>query len=105
MARDSTNSSVRFEDKRSYWILTSPASMASLRFAFNEAIKRNRDRFPDDFMFRLTPAEFAALTSQFAISTPRNSSQIAMSLRKHPVALEKAGPLTPVRQGACRHSL
>jgi hypothetical protein len=52
-------------------------------FRFNEAIKRNRDRFPDDFMFRLTPAEFAALTSQFAISTPRNSSQIAMSLRKH----------------------
>ena len=32
-------------------------------FRFNEAIKRNRDRFPDDFMFRLTSAEFAALTS------------------------------------------
>jgi hypothetical protein len=29
--------------------------MAPPRFAFNEAIKRNRDRFPDDFMFRLTP--------------------------------------------------
>jgi hypothetical protein len=41
-------------------------------FRFNEAIKRNRDRFPDDFIFRLTPAEFAASTSQFAISTPRN---------------------------------
>jgi len=52
-------------------------------FRFNEAIKRNRERFPDDFMFRLTPAEFAALTSQFAITKPRNSSQIAMSLRKH----------------------
>ena len=37
-------------------------------FRFNDAIKRNRDRFPDDFMFRLTPAEFAALTSQFAMS-------------------------------------
>ena len=53
-------------------------------FRFNEAIKRNRDRFPDDFMFRLTPAEFAALTSQFAISTPRNSSQFAMSLKEAP---------------------
>ena len=37
-------------------------------FRFNEAIKRNRDRFPDDFMFRLTSAEFAALTSQIAMS-------------------------------------
>jgi hypothetical protein len=44
-------------------------------FRFNEAIKRNRERFPDDFMFRLTPADFAALTSQFAITKP--------SLRKH----------------------
>ena len=37
-------------------------------FRFNEAIKRNRERFPEDFMFRLTAAEVAALTSQFAIS-------------------------------------
>jgi len=37
-------------------------------FRFNEAIKRNRERFPEDFMFRLTGAEVAALTSQFAIS-------------------------------------
>jgi hypothetical protein len=29
-------------------------------FRFNEAIKRNRERFPEDFMFRLTVAEFAA---------------------------------------------
>src|SRR5688572_18368722 len=28
---------------------------------FNEALKRNRNRFPDDFAFRLTDAEFAAL--------------------------------------------
>lgn len=25
--------------------------------AFNQAVKRNRDRFPSDFMFRLTPEE------------------------------------------------
>jgi hypothetical protein len=34
----------------------------------NEAVKRNRDRFPEDFMFQLTPAEAAGLISQFAIS-------------------------------------
>lgn len=35
---------------------------------FNEAFKRNRSRFPEDFAFRLTPAEFANLRSQFATS-------------------------------------
>jgi len=33
---------------------------------FNEAVKRNLDRFPADFMFRLTEQEQAALRSQFA---------------------------------------
>lgn len=37
-------------------------------FRFNEAVKRNRARFPDDFMFRLTSGEFTALTSQSAMS-------------------------------------
>jgi hypothetical protein len=37
-------------------------------FRFNEAVKRNRRRFPDDFMFQLTTVERAALTSQIAMS-------------------------------------
>jgi len=37
-------------------------------FRFNEAVKRNRRRFPDDFMFQLTNEEASALTSQIAIS-------------------------------------
>ena len=36
-------------------------------FRFNEAIKRNRRRFPADFMFQLTAEEAAALRSQIAI--------------------------------------
>jgi hypothetical protein len=36
-------------------------------FRFNEAVKRNRSRFPDDFMFQLTKEEAGALTSQIAI--------------------------------------
>jgi len=36
----------------------------------NEQVKRNRQRFPEDFMFRLTEAEFRALRSQNAISKP-----------------------------------
>lgn len=37
-------------------------------FRLNEAIKRNRDRFPNDFMLQLTKDEYNALTSQIAIS-------------------------------------
>jgi hypothetical protein len=37
-------------------------------FRLNEAVKRNRNRFPDDFLFRLEKKEYKALTSQFAIS-------------------------------------
>jgi hypothetical protein len=33
-------------------------------FRFNEAIKRNRHRFPPDFMFQLTREEFDSLRSQ-----------------------------------------
>lgn len=52
-------------------------------FRFNEAIKRNRHRFPPDFMFQLTRKEFDFLKSQIAMSKPKNSSQIAMSSAKH----------------------
>jgi hypothetical protein len=34
----------------------------------NEAVKRNRSRFPSDFMFQLNKKEAESLTSQFAIS-------------------------------------
>lgn len=34
----------------------------------NEQVRRNRARFPGDFMFQLTTKEAASLRSQFAIS-------------------------------------
>jgi len=34
----------------------------------NEQVKRNIDRFPDDFMFQLTKEKFNNLKSQFATS-------------------------------------
>ena len=39
-------------------------------FRLNEAVKRNRRRFPEDFMFQLTGEEAEFLTSQIAISKP-----------------------------------
>lgn len=37
-------------------------------FRLNEQVKRNKKRFPEDFMFRLTREENIVLTSQIAIS-------------------------------------
>ena len=37
----------------------------------NEAVKRNEDRFPSDFMFQLTKQEFEHLKSQIAISSSK----------------------------------
>ena len=33
----------------------------------NQAVKRNIERFPDDFMFQLTNVEYDCLRSQFVI--------------------------------------
>jgi hypothetical protein len=58
----------------------------------NEQAKRNRKRFPDDFAFQLTGAEFANLKSQFVTSSQEhldshadylNRSQIATGSQKH----------------------
>jgi hypothetical protein len=35
----------------------------------NKAVKRNRRRFPEDFMFQLTPEEVANLRFQIGISS------------------------------------
>ena len=45
----------------------------------NERVTRNRKRFPEDFMFRLTKKEAEVLRSQFVISSPNLRSQIAIS--------------------------
>src|SRR5258708_17829370 len=44
-------------------------------FRLNEQVKRNRNRFPADFMFQLKPAEAKILTSQFAMSSSRHGGR------------------------------
>lgn len=39
-----------------------------LTYRLNEAVKRNQNRFPEDFMFQLTREESDSLISQFAMS-------------------------------------
>ena len=68
----------------------------------NEQVKRNIERFPDDFMFQLTKEEFDLLKSQIAMSNITDSqdnknlkSQIAISkwggTRKLPYAFTRNG--------------
>jgi len=64
--------------------------------ALNQAVKRNIERFPEDFMFHLTKGELEILRSQ--ISTSDNwTSQIVtsnfakMGLRKSPYAFTENG--------------
>src|SRR3982751_6538780 len=48
----------------------------------NERVSRNKKRFPEDFMFRLTKEETEALRSQFVISRSLRS-QFATSSSAH----------------------
>lgn len=55
--------------------------------ALNQAVARNRNRFPDDFMFQLTSEEWERMRSQTVTSSGAKggrSSQTVMS--SHPVA-------------------
>jgi hypothetical protein len=50
----------------------------------NEQVKRNRGRFPEDFMFQLTAKEWADLTSQIAMSNSDfNRSQFVTGSQRH----------------------
>ena len=54
--------------------------------ALVQAVKRNADRFPDNFMFQLTAAEAAGMRSQTVIASKRN-------VRYRPYAFTEHGAL------------
>ncbi len=54
--------------------------------ALKQAVKRNADRFPDDFMFVMDPEEFAEWRSQFVTSKADR-----MGLRYPPMAFTEQG--------------
>ena len=63
----------------------------------NQAVKRNMERFPEEFMFQLNEEEFENWKSQIVISNSNLMSQIAtsssdkMGLRKRPFAFTEHG--------------
>lgn len=59
--------------------------------AFNQAIKRNQERFPNDFMFQLSRDELEFWRSQVAMS----NTNAKMGLRRAPYALPSMAPTWP----------
>ena len=57
--------------------------------ALNQAVKRNLERFPADFMFRLSAKEFESWRSQIVMSKPG----AIMGLRRAPFAFTEHGAL------------
>jgi hypothetical protein len=53
----------------------------------NEQVKRNIDRFPEDFMFRLTEPEFENLKSQFATSSWGGHRKLPYAFTEHGVLM------------------
>ncbi len=53
----------------------------------NQAVRRNIERFPKDFMFQLSKEEFEDWKSQIVISNP----SLKMGLRKAPLAFTEEG--------------
>ncbi len=51
--------------------------------AFKQAVKRNINRFPDDFMFQLTKAELEVLRSQFVTFNLLNTRYLPFAFTEH----------------------
>jgi len=49
----------------------------------NQAVKRNIERFPKDFMFQLTEKEMAGMRSQFVTASKRNIRYLPYTFTEH----------------------
>lgn len=58
----------------------------------NKSVKRNLKRFPEDFMFQLTPEEFGALKADLIF---QNGTSNWGGTRKLPYAFTEQSALTP----------
>jgi hypothetical protein len=53
----------------------------------NQAVKRNIARFPEDFMFQLTPTEYKNLKSQIVTSSWGGSRKLPFAFTEHGVTM------------------
>jgi len=76
--------------------------------ALNQAVARNRKRFPADFMFQLTPGEYESLRSQTVISkkggsTDDLSQSVMSSLRRRDERLRSQIVTSKTARGGRRY--
>ena len=55
--------------------------------ALNQAVRRNIDRFPSDFMFQMTDSEFSNLKSQFVTSSWGGRRKLPLAFTEQGVAM------------------
>ena len=63
--------------------------------ALNQAVRRNAERFPNDFVFRLTQEEVTNLKSQSVISSWGGSRHMPYAFTEHGVAMLSSVLSTP----------
>ena len=66
----------------------------------NQAVKRNIERFPADFMFRLTGEEVQNMMSQFVISSKRKTSAPPFAFTEQGVAMLASVLKSPIAVAA-----
>ncbi len=63
--------------------------------AFNQAVKRNQGRFPNDFMFQLTAEEAESMRSQFVTASKRNVRFLPHAFTEHGAIMAASALNTP----------
>ena len=53
----------------------------------NQAVKRNSERFPEDFMFQLNEFEWLSMSSQFVTTSKRPNSALPYAFTEHGVTM------------------
>ena len=66
----------------------------------NQAVKRNTERFPSDFMFRLTAEEVLNMRSQFVTASKRNTSAPPFAFTEQGVAMLASVLKSPISVAA-----
>lgn len=70
----------------------------------NQAVRRNRNRFPADFMFQLTPDEFANLRSQSVTSNRRGGRRyLPLAFTEHGAVMLASVLNSPIAVQASIH--
>ncbi|MGB5620627.1 MAG: ORF6N domain-containing protein [Desulfobacterales bacterium] len=69
---------------------TRPASFGEQTRVLKQAVRRNSDRFPTDFMFELTRQEFENLRSQIVTSSWGGLGYLSMAFTEQGLMIQTA---------------